>query len=139
MALHEIPAETLRDLLLNIDGEISPACPYTFLLGETQEASLDPHRAWLKAHGLLDTPPEQDGRLALLPSLRRSLDIVARPIRRILVGEVSPQGTRRAVHVSDGAEVVVQPLERGLDRRRTDLAPASISEWLSPMPTLTHR
>ena len=107
MALHEIPAETLRDLLLNIDGEISPACPYTFLLGETQEASLDPHRAWLKAHGLLDTPPEQDGRLALLPSLRRSLDIVARPIRRILVGEVSPQGTRRAVHVSDGAEVVV--------------------------------
>jgi hypothetical protein len=107
MALHEIPAETLRDLLLNIDGEISPACPYAFLLGETQEASLDPHRAWLKEHGLLDTPPEQDGRLALLPSLRRSLDIVARPIRRILVGEVSPQGTRRAVHVSDGAEVVV--------------------------------
>jgi hypothetical protein len=107
MALHEIPAETLRDLLLNIDGEISPACPYAFLLGDTQVAPLDPHRAWLKEHGLLDSPPEQDGRLALLPSLRRSLDIVARPIRRILVAEVSPRGARRAVHVSDGAEVVV--------------------------------
>jgi len=107
MALHEIPAETLRDLLLNIDGEISSACPYAFLLGEPQEASLDSHRTWLEEHGLLDSPPEQDGHLALLPSLRRALDIVARPIRRILIGEVNPQGARRAVHVSDGAEVVV--------------------------------
>jgi hypothetical protein len=107
MALHEIPAEVLRVLLLNIDGEITAACPYAFLLTEPGEASLDPHRAWLDEHGLLDAPPEQDGRLALIPSLRRSLEIVARPIRRIIAAEVTPESAHRSVHVSDGAEAVV--------------------------------
>jgi hypothetical protein len=132
MALHEIPAEILRDVLLNIDGEISAACPYAFLLTESGEASLEPHRKWLEEQGLLDTAADQDGRLALIPSLRRALDIVARPIRRILVGEVTPQATRRAVYVSDGAEVVVAMF----DQERCLLSdPADLKEFRSALVT----
>ncbi len=107
MAVREFPVEVLRDLLINIDGDISAASPFAFLITGDLEGSLDPHIPWLEEHGLLDTPSEQHGRLALLPSLRRSLDIAARPIRRIVVSQIGPEDRKRSVHVSDGAEVVV--------------------------------
>lgn len=107
MSLHEIPAEIFRDLLLNVEGEISAASPFAFLLTEQVEAELEPHVNWLKRHKLLQSPARQNGRLRLQDPLRRSLDILARPVRRILISEIDADGPRRSVHVSDGAEVVV--------------------------------
>lgn len=107
MSVHEIPADIFRDLLLNIDGEISSASPFAFLLTEEVEGKLDPHLKWLKQNKLLQSPAKQNGRLALQDPLRRSLDILARPVRRILISEIDADGPRRSVHVSDGAQVVV--------------------------------
>lgn len=107
MPVHRIPAAVLRALLLNIEGEISAASPYAFLLDGDEDGQVEPHLEWLERHELLDSPPEQAGRVAIAPSLRLALDIVARPVRRILVSELGDSGIRRAMHVSDGAQVVV--------------------------------
>lgn len=107
MSLHEIPAEVLRDLLLNVEGEISPASPFAFLFTDEVEGELEPHLKWLEKNKLLQSPAKQNGRVALEDPLRRSLDILARPVRRIVVSEVTADGPRRSVHVSDGFEVVV--------------------------------
>lgn len=107
MSLHELPADLLRDLLLNVEGEISAACPFAFLLDDESAGELQPHLAWLEEHELLDSPAEQGGRVAIAPALRHALDILVRPVRRILVSELDQQGMRRSVHVSDGAEAVI--------------------------------
>lgn len=107
MVIHHIPAEILSALLLNIEGEISAACPYAFLLDGDVDTELEPHLQWLAQQDLLESPAEEDGRVAVAPSLRRVLDILARPVRRILISELGDGGMRRAMHVSDGAQVVV--------------------------------
>lgn len=107
MPIHQIPAAVLRALLLNVDGEISSASPYAFLLDAGEEGQIEPHLEWLKENDLLDSPPEQDGKVAIRPSVRLALDILARPVRRILISELSHRGISRAMYVSDGAQVVV--------------------------------
>ncbi len=107
MPLHQIPAAVLRALLLNVDREISAASPYAFLLDAQEDGQIEPHLEWLEGNDLLDSPPEQDGRPAIAPSLRLALDILARPVRRILISELDDRGMRRAMYVSDGAQVVV--------------------------------
>ena len=112
MALYEIPPDVLRDLILNIDGKISAASPFAFLVVNAPEASLEAHRPFLEKRGLLDSPPEQEGLLALQPMLRRTLDVLARPIRRVVVSEVSNGKATRAVYVSDGIDVVIAMFDR---------------------------
>lgn len=107
MSLYEIPAEIFRDLLLNVEVEISSASPFAFLLTEQVDGKLDPHLKWLAKSKLLKSPAEQDGRVAILDSLRSSLDIISRPVRRIIISEITEDGPRRSVHVSDGYQVVV--------------------------------
>jgi hypothetical protein len=133
MAIYAIPPDTLRDLLINIEGEIYAASPFAFLLAEGTTGDLEPHLPWLKEHGLLATPARREGRVVLSPGLRRSLDIVAHPIRRIVISEVLPAGRARSVHVSNGAEVVVAAFDEencilsdpvGLEAFRDGLASA---------------
>ncbi len=112
MARYEIPPEVLRDLIFNIDGEISAACPFAFLLVNESKTTLDSHIPILEQKGLLDSPPEQDGLLAIRPSLRRTLDVLARPIRRVVVSEVRDEHATRAVYVSDGIDTVIAMFDR---------------------------
>jgi hypothetical protein len=106
MALYEIPPDLLRDLLHSVEGEISSASPFRFLLVDAPEPDPESYMAYLEEKDLLDSPPEQDGLLALQPSFRRSLDVLARPIRRILIAESKDGEGKRAVYSSDGNYVV---------------------------------
>lgn len=107
MTIHAIPAEIFAALLMNIEGSIHPASPFRFLLEEGEGHDLQPHVEWLESQGYLDSEAAQEGEVALLAELYRSLEIAARPIRRVTVSEVNPAETRRAVYVSDGVDVVV--------------------------------
>ncbi len=113
MAQYEIPPDVLRDLLLSIDGEIKGTSPFYFLLVDAEEPSLESHMSLLDQNGLLDSPPEQDGGLlALKPSFRRSLDVLARPIRRVLISEVKDGKGSRSVYSSDGTDVVIAMFDK---------------------------
>ena len=113
MAQYEIPPDVLRDLLLSIDGEIKGTSPFYFLLVDAEEPSLEGHMPFLDQNGLLDSPPEQDdGLLAIKPSFRRSLDVLARPIRRVLISEVKDGKGSRSVYSSDGTDVVIAMFDK---------------------------
>lgn len=105
MSLYEIPAEVFRALLINVDGKISLASPFAFLLNGEFPTSLEPHTDWLEENGCLASDAHEGLPLALVPTLRTALDIVARPIRTITINEVTPKQMRRAVYASDGYEV----------------------------------
>lgn len=111
MAVYEIPTDTFRNLLINIDGEISPASPFAPLLTDEVSGDLEPLLPWLEEHDLLDSPAKQNGKVALLPSLRRSLDVVARPIRGIIVSEIGLESSQRAAYVTDGIDVSIAMLD----------------------------
>ena len=113
MAQYEIPPDVLRDLILSIDGEIKGTSPFYFLLVDSEEPSLESHKPFLEQQGLLDSPPEQDGGLlALKPSFRRSLDVLARPIRRVLITEAKDGKGSRSVYSSDGTDVVIAMFDK---------------------------